>query len=296
MMFSACEWGERGRGGEDASQQYELQLICLYKVQADSEHCMKSKRANQPASESRFDLLGERLKELRNLRRISQVDLARRLTIGQTALSHAETRSDMKLSTLAGYIEALGGRLELSAHFDDLGAQDLLSERAIELPIPPADQLALPGFEAVPSTGRDVVLSIRPQFAEKILAGTKTVELRRRFSGAVPPGAMACIYSTTPTRALTGTATISAVEKMSIPALWKEYKGAAAIPRPEFDSYFQGVDVGYAILLTSPRSFQRPIPLSELRSACDFEPPQSYFYATPQLSKLVHGEWAKAPN
>lgn len=254
------------------------------------------KRLPRSATETRFDLLGERLKELRNLRRISQVDLAKRLGIGQTALSHAETRSDMKLSTLAGYVEALGGRLDLNAYFDDLGLQNLLSDRTIELPALPADQLSLPGFEAVPSAGRDVVLSIRPQFAEKILAGTKTVELRRRFSEAVPPGAMACIYSTTPTRALTGMATISAVEKMSIPALWREYKAAAAIRRPEFDSYFQGVDLGYAILLTSPRAFQRPIPLSELRSICDFEPPQSYFYATPQLSKLVHGEWAKTPN
>ena len=45
---------------------------------------------------------------------IAHVDLADRLLI--TSPTHAE---DVRLSTLRQYIEALGGRLELSARFDD---------------------------------------------------------------------------------------------------------------------------------------------------------------------------------
>lgn len=256
---------------------------------------MKRESVRQ-ASGDDFERLGERLKELRNQRRVSQSELAKTLKIGQTALSHAETRSDMKLSTLVEYIRALGGRIDLAAIFDDLGRQSLLSERTSA---PRADdpQLTLPGFESrVPAGGRDVVLSIRPRYAERIFDGTKTVELRRRFSEAVPSGALACIYSTTPTKAMTGAATIEDVQRLSIATLWRRHKEAAAIKRADFDAYFEGVDSGYAILLSSAREFERAIPLTELRSLCDFEPPQSYLYATPQLSKLIHGEWAEALN
>jgi hypothetical protein len=55
---------------------------------------------------------------------------------------------------------------------------------------------------------RDVIFSIRPPHAEKILDGTKTVELRRRFTGDVRLGTLALIYTTSPTSALTGFARI----------------------------------------------------------------------------------------
>lgn len=255
------------------------------------------KHAEDNAAEDDVELLGERLKELRNLRKVSQVDLAKLLRVGQTALSHAETRNDMKLSTLLEYVRALGGRLEVAAFFEDLGRRELLSERAHKAVKVDESQLTLPGFlPPVSSVARDVVLSIKPRYAEKILDGTKTVELRRRFSGTVPSGARAWIYSTTPTKAMTGSATITDVQRLRLPEIWKKHKGAAALNKEEFEAYFEGVEYGYAILLSSPRMFEKPISLLNLRLLCDFEPPQSYQYAPPQLRSLVHGEWAEAPN
>ena len=53
---------------------------------------------------------------------------------------------------------------------------------------------------------RDVVLSLEPVYSEKILNGSKTVKLRRRFSVSAPNGALAYIYSTSPVKAISRTA------------------------------------------------------------------------------------------
>jgi transcriptional regulator with XRE-family HTH domain len=58
------------------------------------------------------------LSELRHRRQVTQVELARRLEIGQSSLSAIENRPDVYLSTLREYVEALGGSLELAAMFD----------------------------------------------------------------------------------------------------------------------------------------------------------------------------------
>lgn len=54
------------------------------------------------------------LREIREALGINQSDLAERMEVAQPAISKIEGRSDMKLSTLRNYIEALGGRLELT--------------------------------------------------------------------------------------------------------------------------------------------------------------------------------------
>ena len=79
------------------------------------------------------------------------------------------------------------------------------------------------------SPSRDVIFSIRPIHAEKILDGSKTVELRRRFTGGVRPGTLALIYSTSPTSALTGSARIQDVQRLAVPDLWKRHRSAACL-------------------------------------------------------------------
>jgi DNA-binding Xre family transcriptional regulator len=59
------------------------------------------------------------LADLRQSRNVTQVDLAAELGISQGNVSRMETRSEIYLSTLRHYIEALGGRLEITAVFGD---------------------------------------------------------------------------------------------------------------------------------------------------------------------------------
>ncbi len=56
------------------------------------------------------------LQALRRQLEITQDGLAERLDIRQGNVSKVEKRSDMLISTLRSYVEALGGTLELVAH------------------------------------------------------------------------------------------------------------------------------------------------------------------------------------
>ena len=59
------------------------------------------------------------LEELRKARDLSQEEVAASLAIGQPAVAKLERRSDMHVSNLRRYIEALGGTLEITARFGD---------------------------------------------------------------------------------------------------------------------------------------------------------------------------------
>ena len=59
------------------------------------------------------------LQELRQARALSQDEMAKTLGIKQAAVSKLERRTDMYLSTLRKFIEAMGGQLEIIAHFPE---------------------------------------------------------------------------------------------------------------------------------------------------------------------------------
>jgi transcriptional regulator with XRE-family HTH domain len=59
------------------------------------------------------------LKDLRQAVERTQEELAVSLGVGQDTISRIERRSDMLLSTLRRYVEAMGGKLELVAEFPD---------------------------------------------------------------------------------------------------------------------------------------------------------------------------------
>jgi DNA-directed RNA polymerase specialized sigma subunit len=59
------------------------------------------------------------LDKLRKARSLTQVAVAERLQVDQGSVSRLESRTDMYLSTLREYIEALGGTLEMRADFPD---------------------------------------------------------------------------------------------------------------------------------------------------------------------------------
>lgn len=59
------------------------------------------------------------LQELREARHLTQQQLAGHLESGQAAVSKLERRTDMYVSTLRRFIEAMGGELEIIARFPD---------------------------------------------------------------------------------------------------------------------------------------------------------------------------------
>src|SRR5260370_38498046 len=59
------------------------------------------------------------LHELRAARRLTQQQLAQTLNMTQAAVSQLEQRTDIYLSTLENFVEAMGGRLEMYAVFPE---------------------------------------------------------------------------------------------------------------------------------------------------------------------------------
>jgi len=59
------------------------------------------------------------LEEIRKARDLSQDDVAAKLEVGQPAVAKLEKRMDMHVSNLRRYVEALGGTLEITAHFPE---------------------------------------------------------------------------------------------------------------------------------------------------------------------------------
>jgi DNA-binding XRE family transcriptional regulator len=59
------------------------------------------------------------LDELRAARQLTQTSMAKILEVGQSEISKIENRTDMYVSTLASYVEAMGGTLEIRAVFPE---------------------------------------------------------------------------------------------------------------------------------------------------------------------------------
>jgi transcriptional regulator with XRE-family HTH domain len=59
------------------------------------------------------------LQELRQARALSQEELAEVLGLNQATISKLERRTDMYLSSLRRFVEAMGGELEITANFPE---------------------------------------------------------------------------------------------------------------------------------------------------------------------------------
>jgi len=251
----------------------------------------KTVEANAVTRSSDAAMVGPELRRLRLLAGLTQGQIAARMEVQQAAISKIEKGGEIYLSTVQRYVEALGASLRLNAHFPPDVPLSLKLYGAFDLEQDHDDQLVLPLLGDEPLTGhRDVVLSIKPVYSEKILKGRKTVELRRRFPVSAPSGALAFIYSTSPVKAMVGTASIRDVLKLPVEQIWKEFESVALIEREQFDKYFDGLEHGFALVFDDVRAFTRPLPLSELREKFGFEPPQSFLYAKRDLRRALQDE------
>jgi len=59
------------------------------------------------------------LAELRQARQLTQKQIAQNLKIKQASVSKMETQTDMYISTMRKYIEAMGGKLDIIAKFPE---------------------------------------------------------------------------------------------------------------------------------------------------------------------------------
>jgi len=126
-----------------------------------------------------------------------------------------------------------------------------------------------------------IVLSIRPEYAEKIFQGNKHVELRRICPKHIKRGTLVLIYVSSPIQSLAGAFKVDHVIKRPLQELWELVQNKAGITRQEFDAYFQGVSSGIGIFFTETWKLIHPIKLQELQQEmAGFLPPQGFRYIT----------------
>lgn len=119
----------------------------------------------------------------------------------------------------------------------------------------------------------DAIISILPNYADAILEGIKTIELRRRIPN-IQRKTRLWIYATKPVGAILGSAIISDIIEDTPENIWRISCGRAAVSRPEFDEYFQGTNRAFALTLVDVVKRQE-IGIEELRTLSDgFHPPQ----------------------
>jgi predicted transcriptional regulator len=125
---------------------------------------------------------------------------------------------------------------------------------------------------------RALLLSLKPRFADLLLSGAKTVELRRIKPRALP-GTNVIVYASSPVRAILGTCAVSDVRSGSPDEIWDLHGVLAAVNAEEYDEYFAGAKQAVAITVTNPTRLASAIPLDRLRAvAPGFHPPQSFRY------------------
>ncbi len=127
---------------------------------------------------------------------------------------------------------------------------------------------------------KNVILSIKPEYALSIIKGKKTIELRRKFPIENMGGGIAIIYASSPLKKIIGYASILEVRKLPIFSIWKIYKKQACVEKKFFNSYFEGLEEGFVIELKRPVELANPLESNALKKEHSFFAPQSYRYAS----------------
>jgi predicted transcriptional regulator len=120
-----------------------------------------------------------------------------------------------------------------------------------------------------------VLLSIKPEFAEKIFNGTKRVEFRRSIFRSNNISRIV-VYASSPVQKIIGEFEIDEIISGSPEFLWNETSKEAGITKLYFDEYFGEKGEGYAIRIKSVKKYKNPLCLN-----LDFNisrPPQSFQY------------------
>ncbi len=132
----------------------------------------------------------------------------------------------------------------------------------------------------------DAIISIHPTYADAILAGTKTIELRRRIP-KLPSGTKLWIYATRPTAAVIGVATITDVSRADPKTIWKRHRTGAGVDHDSFKEYFNGAQEAIAIVLATVKRVG-PITIEQLRGIRNrFHPPQVLTLLTTAEAKAL---------
>lgn len=120
-----------------------------------------------------------------------------------------------------------------------------------------------------------VLLSIKPEFVDRILDGSKKFEFRKGiFKNEMVKSVV--IYATMPVGMVVGEFDIADVIEDKPSIVWRKTKKYAGISKDFFDIYFSSREKAFAIKIGDVRRYDEPMMLSALGK--NITAPQSYRY------------------
>jgi len=119
-----------------------------------------------------------------------------------------------------------------------------------------------------------VLLSIKPEFAEKIFEGTKLFEFRRTIFKNTDVKTI-IVYASSPVQKVIGEFEIDVILKNKLEDLWKQTEEFSGITKEYFFQYFSDKEEGFAIKIKSRWRYKEP---KCLKKDYNLSPPQSFLY------------------
>jgi len=133
-----------------------------------------------------------------------------------------------------------------------------------------------------------LMMSIKPKYAEKILNGSKTIELRKVRPKNAASGDIVVIYASSPKKSVVGLFAIADIMKSDPKQLWKHVRNRAGVEKSEFEDYFGGVRDAYGIIIGKTWLFKPEIRLSDINKLIPgFKVPQSFCYLSEDQFKSI---------
>lgn len=119
-----------------------------------------------------------------------------------------------------------------------------------------------------------VVLSIKPEFANKIFEGSKKFEFRKSiFKNRDITSVL--VYASSPVQKVIGEFEIGEIINDRLERLWDLTGDESGITKEFFDEYFSDKETGFAIQVTNKLKYEKP---RCIKDDYNLHPPQSFAY------------------
>ncbi len=124
----------------------------------------------------------------------------------------------------------------------------------------------------------NIIISIKPIYAEKILNWEKLFELRKFFTKKEVSKVI--IYESAPISRVVGEFEIEKILYEPLDKLWNDTKNYSCVNKEFFDKYFEWKEYWYAIKVKNPKRYKESKSITEYWAKV---PPQSYMYCSTKL-------------
>lgn len=119
-----------------------------------------------------------------------------------------------------------------------------------------------------------VLLSIKPEFVNKIILGEKKFEYRRKIFKKDVESVI--IYASSPCKKIIGEFIIEEILADDPKILWSKTSKFSGVKKDFFVNYFKNSEIGYAIKIGTLELYKDPFDIKFFVNT----PPQSYVYLT----------------